>query len=1193
MAKELNPRQVKSALFDGQTVENPGGWLMRINDNDDVEIWPPEGDGFATHIGRLDEEVRRFCKEADMPIPGVNETQGPSQSLPSPAEVLEKDTSTKEYPKYNPTVNETPKGTDSKGTSTSNPRLGPDTSDRNPRNFDPAINKRPRQDEGRGGLPDTSLGKDTGGADTNWGDRRMRNEKDARRRAESGIHWSELEVYDDESNYIGTLGDLVENAPENLDNVVIENGKISEWSDYFIAAPGENPDWDTPKGPVDWTSFENRLRSYPGKGSRRRAEDGGKDPFKVKVQEEPGKNLNKGETPSDPSKVIDQEKGEGKDLRDEKEGRRRAMDEEEVARGMQEKGYNYILLIPGIEPLYTKTMQHAAELMRTDYKDVSGIQPMLISKFLGEEREGSKIVDSFDSPPDASHIYREMKRARPSEQLLRDIMDPDKWAANNVFLPTEKTQRHARRAMDEAGGNTEAKVPKKWEKTVKEMKGDPEIDNPWALANWMEGEGYTPGGKDKKKKSELIASILRGDLDVTDDFIKIASRLVAEVDEFKLDDLKDFAWMLVGNGDLKPGAINWKVAGPKLREKWSPEGGYGRDIEAESAEELHALTMAFGGEEVDWSPFRPAQPEEGSEPTGSGEVEGQAPMEQAPAVQARKQAAFMEPFVEHGEWVEVDGPMGGESVSAEYVDGEEIEELKREIEKDGRASVEGTSLRDYLENSEIHDIELRQGYGAYMSAPGYMDRTDLSVFDTEEDALDYLFEMYMTDGADELLEEYEEYREEYEEYVKRQGWDKESRQAAAGCPSSKKEESAGGEMEASEITHRYDKDLGRMVQIVSPERLRRILDEEGSDYDPPSDFGPEDEWEVRENNKVGRYGNSAGGEMEAVDESAKEYWQGYAGEYGKQLTEDGDVTKPKPEKKLPKGKGEGKMRGKGKGPMGIPKGLKGKAGRKKRREAWIRAKREAQAAAPMAQPAAPAPAPTAPAPGPAPAAPPAAPGAPKAPGATGAPKAPGMSPGTGDEGLQALGWTPEDISLMDDEDKKKVLEIKLNKPGTKKKGPEKQMPGAPKAPGPAPATPGPSAPGPGVPAPAAPTGPAVSPPVAKRMALLIQKKIDKRRAQMAPAAPAAPETPALTQPAAPMPEFGEGMPKEMPAEQQAFQILAEVQSMPVNATSPEQVTTQKVAELSRRLLLELGLNLSDARKLFGLPQNKSMSALFE
>lgn len=49
-----------------------------------------------------------------------------------------------------------------------------------------------------------------------------------------------------------------------------------------------------------------------------------------------------------------------------------------------------------------------------------------------------------------------------------------------------------------------------------------------------------------------------------------------------------------------------------------------------------------------------------------------------------------------------------------------------------------------------------------------------------------------------------------------------------------------------ETTHRRNKDTGHYVQLVSPERLREILLADGETLDPPSGFGPEDEWDVGE-----------------------------------------------------------------------------------------------------------------------------------------------------------------------------------------------------------------------------------------------------------------------------------------------------------------------------------------------------------
>jgi hypothetical protein len=55
-------------------------------------------------------------------------------------------------------------------------------------------------------------------------------------------------------------------------------------------------------------------------------------------------------------------------------------------------------------------------------------------------------------------------------------------------------------------------------------------------------------------------------------------------------------------------------------------------------------------------------------------------------------------------------------------------------------------LRDYLEGSEIFDVIEREGYGARLSAPGYLDSTDWTVFDTAKEAEDYLDDL--TEGDD-------------------------------------------------------------------------------------------------------------------------------------------------------------------------------------------------------------------------------------------------------------------------------------------------------------------------------------------------------------------------------------------------------------------------------------------------------------
>jgi hypothetical protein len=76
-----------------------------------------------------------------------------------------------------------------------------------------------------------------------------------------------------------------------------------------------------------------------------------------------------------------------------------------------------------------------------------------------------------------------------------------------------------------------------------------------------------------------------------------------------------------------------------------------------------------------------------------------------------------------------------------------------------------------------------------------------------------------------------------------------------------------------------------------------------------------------------------------------------------------------------------------------------------------------------------------------------------------------------------------------------------------------------------------------------------------------------------------------------MPEFdGEGGGSD---DQQALQILTEIQGTEVQATSPEQVSSLKANMLAQRLLSEIGMTVSDAKKLYGIGSQKGLRSLFE
>jgi len=47
-------------------------------------------------------------------------------------------------------------------------------------------------------------------------------------------------------------------------------------------------------------------------------------------------------------------------------------------------------------------------------------------------------------------------------------------------------------------------APKGWEGTVKAMKKEKDIDNPWALAHWMKNKGYKSHKKESVKEAREI-----------------------------------------------------------------------------------------------------------------------------------------------------------------------------------------------------------------------------------------------------------------------------------------------------------------------------------------------------------------------------------------------------------------------------------------------------------------------------------------------------------------------------------------------------------------------------------------------------------------------------------------------------------------------------------------------------------------
>jgi len=94
------------------------------------------------------------------------------------------------------------------------------------------------------------------------------------------------------------------------------------------------------------------------------------------------------------------------------------------------------------------------------------------------------------------------------------------------------------------------------------------------------------------------------------------------------------------------------------------------------------------------------------------------------------QSDFMQPVVQFGEWYELETEMGTEVVPGDLVGSVDPDDDVMEL------------FGDYIEGDDIYEVQLTKGYGARLSAPGYLDATEWTVFDTEQEAWDFLEEMY-------------------------------------------------------------------------------------------------------------------------------------------------------------------------------------------------------------------------------------------------------------------------------------------------------------------------------------------------------------------------------------------------------------------------------------------------------------------
>lgn len=100
---------------------------------------------------------------------------------------------------------------------------------------------------------------------------------------------------------------------------------------------------------------------------------------------------------------------------------------------------------------------------------------------------------------------------------------------------------------------------------------------------------------------------------------------------------------------------------------------------------------------------------------------------------------FMKPQYYETDYIEIDGPRGGEIIPCDVVDFKPLASMGGGVNK--RFPIP-TTLREYCENREAWSIERKHGWVGRMSAPGYLDCTPWESADSEEEIAKQLADNY-------------------------------------------------------------------------------------------------------------------------------------------------------------------------------------------------------------------------------------------------------------------------------------------------------------------------------------------------------------------------------------------------------------------------------------------------------------------
>ena len=1142
-------KDVKEALLDCEEVEI-NGWTASINDQDEIEIYDPQGNGVATRLSFLDKAVSDFIKHAQMPDKMPKPYQYPATK--DPKKVLGPDSSG-DNAWADPKVNTSPPMQGKP----SSPDLGDDSSGDEPWT-DPKVNLRPRPELDQGfELPDTDLGPDSSQNPVAWEDKLT---------GPSEFRMAKLP---------GLFNELPQDESEDM--ITMEND-YEAYSSLLSA-------------------LESQSIPYSGQGS-------------------PGYELQSRLTRQEPVPVSLVE--------DVAEELGRLLDHPEIAD--DEDANNAHMALTDALGMHKWNKGTAASKKALEFAQDFNVNPPK-SDNLDEvfNQGGLDFAQDFNvNPPKSEDLGGVFDQGDQGVQEVFDSLNSDNWsvleAANIIKRNGASMENLGAMGADFAEQFGNGEPPEFWQNVARLF-----LESEMGLHGSRKGNELSGDMISKEKNPEEYASLEKA-LNVGISYYEEDERNYQDIDEAS----KHLEQLIMSGQDVPFDLIDgildyWEEqsfpedprGGPEfvryLEEAWTEHlskkqwndpfeasrrtivdtfdkeadtnDSYRNYIEAKNASPSVELLKNIADPER-WSADRiiealnhpvPVRQEEvrdvASTPRkknrpGKGKAQDGPEAAEGPAIGASTEK----------DAVRIKENWGDYSRDLEAETGEELYHITRALGQDEDYNwnkYRGMGPMEDVDPAEIvgeDDLLAEPAPPVPPAAPTTAKRASV-----EEVVASIILRGLSQYESWMRTETWDHFSRDFKDYV--DAWIQTITEAVTYG-----QESGSGDVSQMDYPA-YKAQIAGILFYVAPEGVSKqdimyeLDDLESSAIEPAFE-------EASQGGRGNEFGSGLDGpgsgfeaSKKAVDESAKNYWEKYFGEYGKKMVTE-DSGRPV-----------------GKDPNDVDV--------QERPKTQGQQNVKAQMAAPEALPSAPAGA--SPADSPAPAAPQAAP-PPAAPGA------PQKAPGAGDEGLKALGWTPEDIQAMSPQDKENVLKIQLKKPGAAPGAPT-PAPGAPKAPSPlAPKNPMEAPQSGPAPIPVQPkTAPGGAPTatrksrekadavkVSKAFKMLVaQAPVEQPGAAPPPApnnpmgqpvqAPPAQQTPATQ---AVSPEFGQPGTEDVSIESAAFDIYRQIQEEDVLASSPNEVPVIKAQKLVQRLLVEVGMPVHEARSLFGLAKDQSFVKLF-